>query len=252
MAETRILIAHFSPTGTTVKVARAIARGTGCPVREVDLSAPVEPQEVGEEVLLAAMPVYGGRVPAVALERLAQLKGKGQKAVAVVVYGNRAYEDALLELKEALEKGGFQAAAAGAFVAEHSIVRTIAAGRPDAHDLEAAGAFGAAVMNKLAGGEEGPVQVPGNRAYKSYKGLPFHPKASKECVRCGTCAKLCPVGAIPTEDPSLTDEKRCITCMRCVEVCPQKARALPAPAKMAAAASLAAVTKEPRQPETFL
>lgn len=93
----------------------------------------MSPETVGpDEILLAAVPVFGGRVPAAALERLSALKGSGQSAVAVAVYGNRAFDDALPELKDALEANGFHVAAAGAFAVEHSIARPIATGRHDA------------------------------------------------------------------------------------------------------------------------
>ena len=72
MKENRWVLAVFSPTGGTQKVARAIAAGTGWPCREIDLSAPFDPPALEEdEVLLAAMPVFGGRIPAVAAEKLA-------------------------------------------------------------------------------------------------------------------------------------------------------------------------------------
>lgn len=253
MVESRMLITYFSPTGTTAKIARGIAEGSGCSVREWDLSVPAAvPEADKEEVFLAAMPVFGGRGPAVALERLAQRKGAGQKAVAVVVYGNRAFDDALLELKEALEENGFQVVAA-AFVAEHSIVRSVAAGRPDARDMEAA-AFGAAVMKKLSQGGAGEVQVPGSPDYRSKKtaGMPAHPKAGRNCDSCGICARGCPVGAIPLDAPSGTDAKKCINCMRCVSVCPQGARSLPSPMLMMAKAMLKKEAAGVKQPETFL
>jgi len=253
MKDIRVLLAHFSPTGTTLKVARSIATGMAYPVCEVDLSALTDPMSVQDgDILLAAMPVYGGRVPAVALERLAQIKGTKQPAVSVVVYGNRAYDDALLELTESLEQNGFCVAAAGAFIAEHSIVRSIAANRPNEADLRDAAEFGEKVRQLLAQGScLSTVTVPGNRPYREYKGLPFHPKAGKECTQCGQCSKLCPVGAIPKETPSDTDTDRCITCMRCVSVCPQNARTLPAPALLGASSMLKLSASKPKAPETF-
>lgn len=246
--------AVFSPTGTTEKVAATIALGSGAAVSGVDLSAPVAEQAVAENtLLLAAAPVYGGRIPEVALERLAALKGMGGPAVAVAVYGNRHYDDALLELKEALEKGGFRVIAAGAFVAEHSIVRSIAAGRPDAGDRKAAREFGAAVAAKLAlpADRQSSITVPGNPEYRAYSPSPAHPVGDETCVKCGLCAAKCPVGAIPAETPAATGEA-CINCMRCVALCPQKCRAMPAAALEASRAKLSAIAAEPRKNEIYL
>lgn len=250
------IAAYFSPTGTTRKVALAIAQGSGCPVLEADLSLP-RPRDPGAEdaLLLAVAPVFGGRVPKAALERLSQFQSRGRKAVAVVVYGNRAYDDALLELKDALEENGCQVIAAAAFVAEHSVIREIAAGRPNANDLDRAAAFGSAVMEKLSKGDAGSVQVPGDPGYRKKQsggGQPFHPTGGSGCTRCGECAKRCPLGAIPAEDPAKVIGKKCINCMRCVAVCPRQARSLPAPMLAAAGAMLRKKAAVPRAPEVFL
>ena len=221
------IIAHFSPTGGTKKVADAIAAGFNIPVVEMDLTSVDATAVLGEnDALMAVLPVYAGRVPQISLERLAALKGNGQKAVAVVVYGNREYDDALLETKNALEANGFRVIAAAAFIAEHSIVRSIAASRPDAEDKALCRQFAADVMAKL--GNPAPVNVPGNEPYVELKPSTFHPAADETCVKCGICAERCPVGAIPLDDPSQTLGDVCINCMRCVQVCPVRSRALPA------------------------
>ena len=220
------IIAHFSPTGGTKKVANAIAAGFNTPVVEMDLTKADSAVTMGEkDALMAVLPVFAGRVPQISLERLASLKGNGQKAVAVVVYGNREFDDALLETRDALEANGFQVIAAAAFLAEHSIVRSIAAGRPDAEDEALCRQFAADVMAKAD--NAAPVLVPGNTPYKELKPSAFHPEANENCVKCGACAQQCPVGAIPLDDPSRTNNDLCINCMRCVEVCPQHCRALP-------------------------
>ena len=222
------IIAHFSPTGGTKKVADAIAAGFPIPVVEMNLTKEDSVVSLGgNDGLMAVLPVYAGRVPQISLERLSDLKGNGQKAVAVVVYGNREYDDALLETKDALEANGFRVIAAAAFIAEHSIVRSIAAGRPDAQDEALCRQFAADVMEKAD--DAAPVQVPGNAPYKELKPSAFHPAANESCVSCGVCAEACPVGAIPMEAPGKTNNDLCINCMRCVQVCPQNCRALPEP-----------------------
>lgn len=253
MKENRWVLAVFSPTGGTQKVARAIAAGTGWPCREIDLSAPFDPPALEEdEVLLAAMPVFGGRIPAVAAEALGRLSGEGRKAVAVAVYGNREFEDALVETADVLEGRGFQVVAGAAFIAEHSIVRSIAAGRPDPGDEKLAGEFGKQVAEKLARGGELSVQLPGNRPYKATGKMPAVPTAGKSCVKCGLCAEKCPVGAIPREDPSRTGSDKCIDCMRCIAVCPHQARKFPQPALLAATAMLKVKAAGHKEPQLFL
>ena len=220
------IIAHFSPTGGTKKIADAIAAGFHIPVAELDLTEADSAVSLGKnDALMAVLPVYAGRVPQISLERLAALKGNGQKAVAVVVYGNREYEDALLETRDALEANGFRVVAAAAFIAEHSIVRSIAAGRPDPEDEALCRQFAAEVMAKS---DDAPsVQVPGNIPYKELKPAAFHPAANENCIKCGACARQCPMGAIPLDAPNLTSNDLCINCMRCVQVCPVSSRALP-------------------------
>ena len=220
------IIAHFSPTGGTKKVADAIAAGFNIPIAEMDLTKADSAVTLGEnDALMAVLPVFAGRVPQISLERLAALKGNGQKAVAVVVYGNREFDDALLETRDALEANGFRVIAAAAFIAEHSMARSIAAGRPDAQDEALCRQFAADVMAKAD--DAAPVQVPGNTPYKALKPSAFHPAAGESCIKCGVCAELCPVGAIPLDDPRQTDKDLCINCMRCVEACPVHSRTLP-------------------------
>lgn len=220
------IIAHFSPTGGTKKVADAIAAGFTIPVVEMDLTKADSVVTLGEnDALMAVLPVYAGRVPQVSLERLSALKANGQKAVAVVVYGNREYDDALLETKDALETNGFQVIAAAAFIAEHSIVRSIATGRPNSQDETLCRQFATDVMAKAD--DVAPIQVPGNTPYKELKPSAFHPAVDENCVKCGACAQQCPVDAIPRDDPSQTFHDVCINCMRCVQVCPASSRALP-------------------------
>ena len=251
MKNEKWIIAHFSPTGGTKKVADAIAAGLDAPVVEMDLTKEDVRVPLGDQdALIAVLPVFAGRVPQISLERLAKLKGSGQKAVAVVVYGNREFDDALLETKNALEANGFQVIAAAAFIAEHSIVRTIAAGRPDAQDEALCRQFAKDVTAKLE--KPTSVSVPGNDPYVELKPSPFHPTADENCVRCGICAQQCPVCAIPLDDPSRTNNDVCINCMRCVQVCPVSSRSLPVPFVAGATKMLSEKAAGYKKPAIFL
>lgn len=245
------IIAHFSPTGGTKKVADAIAAGLGAPVVELDLTKADASVTLGKnDALMVVLPVFAGRVPQISLDRMSSLKATGQKAVAVVVYGNREYDDALLETRDALETNGFRVIAAAAFIAEHSIVRSIAAGRPDAEDEVLCRQFAADVMAKAD--DATSVQVPGNNPYVELKPSAFHPAADENCVKCGICAEQCPLSAIPMDEPDKTNPDLCINCMRCVEVCSQKCRALPDPFVAGATQMLSEKAAGYKKPAIFL
>lgn len=232
---------HFSPTGGTKKVAGILANALSTSWEEIDLCKAVTPLTLQpEDVCLVSVPSYGGRVPALALERLGCIKGSGAKAILVCVYGNREWDDTLTELQDSLEQLGFVCAAAVAAVAAHSIFRQFAAGRPDAQDEKELVAFAGKIREKLASGCFGDLNLAGSHGpYRKYGGVPFKPQGSKKCVSCGLCAKQCPTGAIDPAQPAKTDADKCISCMRCVALCPQKARDFNALVMKGAAAAMA-------------
>ena len=213
----------FSPTGGTEKVAHLLGRQWSENPVKIDLSdARTDFSQCvisEEDQVLVAMPSFGGRAPAVAMERLKQIAGNGAKCTLVCVYGNRAYEDTLVEMEDAAKECGFRVIAAVAAVAEHSILPQYAANRPDASDEKQLAGFAA----QIAGKDSEITSLPGNRPYKKSGGAGLVPKPTKECVKCGLCAEKCPVQAI---DPAsfAADAKKCIGCMRCVKQCPKNAR----------------------------
>ncbi|MBO5202384.1 MAG: 4Fe-4S binding protein [Lentisphaeria bacterium] len=250
-----IYLCVFSPAGHSATAAEAVASVWGSwemidlSRRDTDFSKYTFTQE---DLLLWAVPSYGGRVPAIAVERMKQLNGAGAKAVALVSYGRRAYDDTLLEMKEILTACGFVMIAAVAALAEHTIVPAIASGRPDATDRVELAAFGKKIMEKYQSGNDSAVDVPGNMPYRIYNGVPAKPEASGACTRCGACSAACPVGAIPAENPETTDPALCITCMRCVYRCPAKARSLNAEVLAAVGAKLAPLCAGDRVNELFI
>ena len=151
----KLCVACFSPTHTSMKIARAIADGTHIARREeIDLTTdPADtPIAVRNAICIVAAPVYGGLVAPVAVRRIARLRAENSIAIPVVVYGNRDYEDALVQLRDLLYAQGFTPLCGAAFVGEHSYSRPgmpVAEGRPDAADLQKAAAFGAQAYGSL-------------------------------------------------------------------------------------------------------
>lgn len=220
----------FSPTGGTKRVADIISEGLANNVARVDLSdrrGDFSKTIYGDEdIVIIAVPSFGGRVPNVAIERLHMLKGSGAKAIIVCVYGNRAYEDTLVELKDTVEQAGFCVVAAITAVAEHSIMHQYATGRPNIEDREQLLDYSKQILEKLKSGFVTNLSIPGNRPYRKGSSAGLVPKTGKSCTDCGACAEVCPVGAISKENVASINKKICISCMRCVAICPQKAKTL--------------------------
>ena len=226
----------FSPTGGVKRAAELLFAPIAEASEIVDLSLPLNgrPCFSAEDICLIAVPCFGGRVPEIALERLAQTQGGGARAILMSVYGNRSDEDTLFELKSAAKRADYAPMAAVRAVAQHSIVPAIAAGRPDEEDARRLAQFGRVIRDRLAQKDAPPLSLAEKELLRPFGGLPVHPRAGKRCTGCGKCASLCPVGAIPSRDPAQTVETLCITCMRCVAVCPVQARRLsPLVVKMA-------------------
>lgn len=245
----------FSPTGGTMKAADMVAQTLADVVTVVDLSdSKKDFRSVAlnkDDVAVIAVPSYGGRVPAAAVARLAKLSGNGARAVLMAVYGNRAYEDTLLELQDTVKEAGFKVIAAIAAVAEHSIAHQFAAGRPDAQDQQQLETFAQSIKEKLASGELSMPHVPGNRPYKT-SSVSMVPKATKACVSCGLCAQKCPVQAIDRLHPQNVEKKACISCMRCVAICPHHARRLHPIMQAAAGLALKKACAQRKEAELFI
>ena len=258
MEITQIHHITFSPTQTSRTVGLTIASGLSSDfISEKDFTlTPAEEVSLpGNALALFTVPVYGGHVAPMALERFQKVKGNSTPAIVVVVYGNRDYEKALQELADFVTERGFKVVAAGTFVGEHSYssaAHPIAAGRPDKSDLDCAFRFGKQIKQKFhsvtSSDELAKVDVARiSRPSQSFfsvlrfiltiaswrrKRLPmptFPMVDSTICTGCGKCAEVCPSAAIDAANPMQTHSERCIKCCACVKGCPSQARTFDTP-----------------------
>lgn len=244
---------YFSPTGGTKAYGEFFCKSISQNINAINLGSQNSVSNSEYELTVFALPVFAGRIPAIAAEKISTLNGKGKKAVTLVVYGTRAYEDALLELNNVVKASDFNIVASGAVVAQHSIVPAVGQGRPDKDDMDSINDFAEKVLKKLENNIETPVTVPGNFPYKDAMKLPVTPICLSECTKCGQCISICPTSAIHLDDDGVkTDVDSCILCMACTSACPNNARILPPPVQKNMSEKMSALIPIRRENEYFL
>ena len=247
MTINKVWAVYFSATGTTKKTVEAIsekiADTLGAEYAAADFTLPSARENSlrfkADELVIMGTPVYAGRVPNVLLKYLETIQGNDAAAIPVVLYGNRDYDDGLIELRDILEKGGLHTVAAAAFVGEHSFSDTLAEGRPDEADMLLVNEFTRKVAEKIKAIVDFttllPIGVKGiPEPYRGYyqprdrKGSPVDirkvkPLTDGACTDCRLCADVCPMGSIDRENVrEITGI--CIKCGACIKKCPVRAR----------------------------
>lgn len=236
----RINLVYFSPTKTTQKIVNALAHAKAFANAEIidnNLTSPnfetsLKPIE-SDDLVIFGMPVYAGRVPVEAIERFEKINNSASPVVLIAVYGNRHYDDALIEMRELATAKGMLPIAAGAFIGEHSYSTNefpVAANRPDENDIQIAEKFAQQVfekLNKLADASKiEPLNIPGTFPLPERRPLPdaFAETDYDKCIKCKKCIDLCPTGAIEFSDKIETVAEKCIICCACIKACPTNAR----------------------------
>ena len=246
-----VYAAVFSPTGISRKGAWEMASALGEAVL-LDTTCSPAPQTLfsPQDLVVFGAPVYGGRVFAGALERFSPLQGQDTPCIVTVTYGNRDFDDALLELADFCRSHGFLPFAGAALIGEHTY-GSIQIGRPNEEDLQQDRAFALEAWDDFTAGWENFTPT-GNRPYKDGgKGGSLLPTTKDTCVHCGLCRDQCPMGAIG-EDCVTVDPQKCISCFRCVKSCPVKAKGCFTPEYEAFAAAFSEKLKDPKENRYFL
>lgn len=253
-------------------IAEKLSAQLNLPCAQIDFTLPaarVNPLVFGGgDIVVLGTPVYAGRVPNVLLKYLQTMRGAGAVGIPVTVFGNRNYDDALIELRDLMENAGIRTVAAAAFVGEHAFSRVLGACRPDAEDLATAEHFALSVAEKMAdisqnGLPTSPVFVEGTPfPYRGYYQprdrhgvainiLKVKPLVNDRCDNCKRCAELCPMGSI-SRDNVREYTGICIKCGACIKGCPQNARHYQDPGYLYHRHELEALYTRRAEPALFL
>ncbi len=242
----KVIGVFFSPVGktkeTVLGIAKEISAYLGKPMEPFNFTPPQNRQGIKEykktDFVVFGTPVYAGRIPNKLLSYVQNgFTGHGALALPVVTFGNRSFDNGLIELRNELENNGFHTIAGAAVSTSHAFSDKISPNRPDEQDWESLRSFARLAAKKALDLEEipQPVQVPGENILTHYytplgtDGKPVSFLKAKPqtkldvCTHCGVCVAACPMGSISKEDPASVPGI-CIKCQACIQKCPSKAK----------------------------
>ncbi len=252
---------YFSATKTTEKIVKRVANNISHEFKTIDITKLNNREDINfkkDDIVIFGIPVYAGRVPNLLLKKLKYITGNNAKLVTIVVYGNRNFDDALVELNDLLND--FRLIASAAFIGEHSFSKELAKNRPDKEDIKIINKFSDIILTKLKNNEYNIFEVKGTRPYRNYYrpiGVDgnyydfrlIKPKTNRNCNNCKLCAIVCPVDGIDREDASIV--YKCIKCNSCVKLCPSGAKYFDDPNYIKHKKELEEIYKDRKEPELF-
>lgn len=234
MKISKVYCAYFSPGDTTKKVVTGIGESfNDYPVENINLTDYDMRQNhfrfTENQLLIIGVPVYGGRIPTPVSECLSRFSGISTPVVLVATYGNRAVDDALMELYKELGSKGFVPVAAASFVCQHTYLSDLAHGRPDEKDMAVVKEFGDKIKERLRLAviyDMKKLDIPGSYPYEKppMTQFPFNVETNEYCIYCMLCAGVCPMKAISDSNPRDINNDVCVRCGACIRICPAQAK----------------------------
>ncbi len=157
----KILLASFSATGNTEKIADTIAARLtelGAQVEQLDITLP-EARKPGMDLssfqaAVFGAPIHSMRAPRLVREWLATLDGAGMKCATFFTYGGFQVHPTHYDTRERLRQRGFSMVASAEFLGAHTFNLggwQAMAGRPGDEDLKLATRYAEAVYGRFTG-----------------------------------------------------------------------------------------------------
>ena len=239
----RILIAFFSATGNTAKIAEVIGKcfeGLGADVEELDIT-PHGSREGGYDLesydaVVFGAPIHSNRAPRLVREWLMTLNGGGKKCSTFFTYGGFTVHPTHYSTQQILKKRNFVPVSSAEFLGKHTFNLggwKALPDRPDKSDFDVAEKFAKETYKRFTGEDDGVLgemektdhteeyldEIEGVR-FRAVTQLPT--RGGEECSMCMECEELCPTGAMVAEVGE-AEAGKCIVCLRCVDICPDEA-----------------------------
>lgn len=251
--------AYFSGTDTTKRtvtyISEKIAKELGLELEVKDFTLP-DSRKVPlhfdrESLVVFGTPTIAGRVPNLLVKYLKTIEGQGALAIPIVMFGNRSFDNSLMELRDLCIGGGMKVIAGAGIVGEHSFSTSLGRGRPDRIDFEQIDRFIDKILEILktdeikrtrfedyktqlmVTGQPGPdyggYYMPQDRHGRHIDIRKVKPVTDMDlCTDCKICYHVCPMGAIDYNDVSKTPGI-CIKCCACIKKCPEGAKSFTDP-----------------------
>jgi len=220
----KITLYYFSATGNSMTTAQRIAQEMGdCQLVPVASTKSLSKVLVETEAVGLVFPVYYGNMPWPVREMISKMVFPAETYCFLFTTWRGHAGDVAKRADQLLHTRGQKLSLAmgipmpgNSFINAPEVDEDHLA-KQQAHILEQLEALKAGTVNDYATTEvlrQVPVDYPNN-----FRGI----TADENCVGCGTCVKVCPMGNIAIKDGRAVIGDDCATCLSCFHWCPVEA-----------------------------